>query len=155
MLFRSAATAASVTSVSVLPGSGRADVVIAVRGSVDVMDFALDGGKRVVVDITGATLGVPARMYDRVPRAAIANVRFAQFKPEVVRIVVELDAAREYSVVRGEGEVRVSIDGGAAFEPWLAQGQGGKPAATTASTTQGGGKPEPVADPVRSEEAHV
>jgi type IV pilus assembly protein PilQ len=148
------ARAASVTGVSVMPGTGRADVVIAVRGSVDVMDFALDGGKRVVVDITGATLGVPARMYDRVPRAAIANVRFAQFKPEVVRVVVELDAAREYSVVRGEGEVRLSIDGGAAFEPWLAQGQGtpqgqGKPPVATASAAQGGSKPEPAPEPAR------
>lgn len=148
------ARAASVTGVSVMPGTGRADVVIAVRGSVDVMDFALDGGKRVVVDITGATLGVPARMYDRVPRAAIANVRFAQFKAEVVRIVVELDASREYSVVRGEGEVRLSIDGGAAFQPWLAQGQGtpqgqGKPPVATASAAQGGGKPEPAPEPTR------
>ena len=129
----SAATA-SVTSLSVVPGSGRAELVISVRGDVDVMDFALDAGKRVVVDIKGATLGIPPQLYDRVQRAGISNVRFAQFKPEVVRVVIELDAVREYRVVRGEGDVRVSVEGPSEFAPWQAQGPGKPPVPDRKST---------------------
>ena len=32
-------------------------------------------------------------MYDKVSRAGITNVRLAQYKPDVVRLVLELDAA--------------------------------------------------------------
>jgi len=60
-----------------------------------------------------------------VHRAGIANIRFAQFDTETVRIVLELDRVREYSVVRGENEVRVTVDGPAEFEPWVVQGRGG------------------------------
>ncbi|MDQ8165458.1 MAG: secretin N-terminal domain-containing protein [Gemmatimonadota bacterium] len=121
-----AAAPAAVTGLSIVPGTGSAEVVIGISGDVGVMDFALDGGKRVVVDIRGATLGIPARLYDKVQRAGIANVRFAQFSAEVVRVVLELDAVREYSVVRGESDIRVTVKGPSEFEPWnvLAQGQG-------------------------------
>ena len=113
----------AVTALSVVPAEGRADVIIAVQGDVDVVDFALDNGRRVVIDIKGATLGIPARMYDKVSRAGIANVRFAQFSAEVVRVVLELDQAREYTVVHGEKDVRVSVTGPSEFQPWQAQGR--------------------------------
>ena len=121
-----AAAPAAVTGLSIVPGTGSAEVVIGISGDVGVMDFALDGGRKVVVDIRGATLGIPARLYDKVQRAGIANVRFAQFNAEVVRVVLELDAVREYSVVRGESDIRVTVKGPSEFEPWnvLGQGQG-------------------------------
>ncbi len=115
------AAPAAVTGLSIVPGTGAAEVVIGISGDVGVMDFALDGGRRVVVDIRGATLGIPARLYDKVQRAGIANVRFAQFSEEVVRVVLELDAVREYSVVRGESEVRVTVQGPSEFAPWNVQ----------------------------------
>ena len=139
--YAAAPLAAAVTTLNVVPGSGRADVVIGIQGDVDVMDFAMDGGKRVVVDIKGATLGIRPRLYDMVQRAGIANVRFAQFMPEVVRVVVELDALREYTVVRGDNEVRLSVQGPSGFAPWSAQrgtqGQQGQ---------QGQGQPPVVTD---------
>src|SRR5262245_8049149 len=100
-----APTAASVTALSVLPGTGRAEVVIGVTGDVDVMDFALDAGKRVVVDIKGATLGIKGQVYDKVQRAGISNVRYSQFSKEVVRVVLELESARQYTVVKGEKDI--------------------------------------------------
>jgi type IV pilus assembly protein PilQ len=130
--------AGSVTALSVVPASGRAEVVIGVQGDIDVMDFTLDAGRRIVVDVKGARLGIPPRMYDRVQRAGIENVRFAQFSPEVVRVVVELDVVRDYTVVRGERDVRVSIEGPSDFEPWSAQGQQGQ---------QQGARPQPPARP--------
>ena len=101
--------AGSVTALSVVPGSGHADVVIAVEGpSIEIIDFTLENPRRIVVDLKGTTLGMPARLYDKVTRGGITNVRMAQWKPEIVRVVLDLDGPREYSVVRGEHDVRVS-----------------------------------------------
>jgi type IV pilus assembly protein PilQ len=129
-----APTAASVTALSVLPGTGRAEVVIGVTGDVDVMDFALD--KRIVVDIKGATLGIKGQVYDKVQRAGISNVRYSQFSKEVVRVVLELESARQYTVVKGEKDIRVSIDGPSEFQPWsTVQGPQGRPTVTNVSVT--------------------
>lgn len=130
-----------VTALSIVPGSGHAEVVIGVRGDVDVMDFALDGGKRVVVDIKGATLGMAPRLYDGVQRAGISNIRFAQFKSDVVRIVIELNAVREYRLVRAEGEVRVLVVGPSEFAAWQVQGQGKPPVSGVATASA----PKPTA----------
>jgi len=115
-----AAEAAAVTAVRVLPGAGRADVVLSFEGAVEISDFTLEGPHRIVVDVRGATMRLRAPTYDRVPRAGIVNVRVGQFQDEVVRLVLDLDAAREYSVVRGDGEVRVSVVGPDAFPAWSA-----------------------------------
>ena len=88
----------SVTALSVVPGSGHADVVIAVEGpSIEIIDFTLESPRRVVVDLKGATLGMAAKLYDKVSRGGITNVRMAQWKPEIVRVVLDLDGPREYS----------------------------------------------------------
>jgi type IV pilus assembly protein PilQ len=111
--------AGSVTALSVVPGSGHADVVIAVEGpSIEIIDFTLENPRRIVVDLKGTTLGMPARLYDKVTRGGITNVRMAQWKPEIVRIVLDLDGPREYSVVRGEHDVRVSVNGPDDFAAW-------------------------------------
>jgi type IV pilus assembly protein PilQ len=116
----------TVTALSVVPGSGRADVVIAIDGATDVLDFTLPG-PRIVVDLRGASLGVPLRLYDKVTRGGITNVRMAQYKPDVVRIVLDLDVAREYTVVRGEHDIRISVNGPDTFAAWHV----GKPATAT------------------------
>ena len=111
--------AGSVTALSVVPGSGHADVVIAVEGpSIEIIDFTLENPRRIVVDLKGTTLGMPARLYDKVTRGGITNVRMAQWKPEIVRVVLDLDGPREYSVVRGEHDVRVSVNGPDDFAAW-------------------------------------
>ena len=111
--------AGSVTALSVVPGSGHADVVIAVEGpSIEIIDFTLESPRRVVVDLKGATLGMAARLYDKVSRGGITNVRMAQWKPEIVRVVLDLDGPREYSIVREDHDVRVSVAGPADFAAW-------------------------------------
>jgi type IV pilus assembly protein PilQ len=110
--------APTVRSVSVVPAAGRAEIVIGVDASVEVDDFALEAPYRVVVDLKGAVLSAAPR-YDRQPRGSVTNVRAAQFNPNTVRVVVELDAARSYELVRSNGEVRIAISGGSAsFSAW-------------------------------------
>ncbi len=110
--------APTVRSVSVVPAAGRAEIVIGVDASVQVDDFALEAPYRVVIDLKGAVLSMAPR-YDRQARGGVTNVRAAQFNPGTVRVVIELDAAHSYEVVRGNGEVRVTVDGGASnFSAW-------------------------------------
>ena len=113
-------TDGAVISMSVVPTAGRAEVVIGVDGAVTVQDFTLRNPDKVVVDITGATLGVPAgSSYDGVARGGILSVRYAQYKKNVVRVVLTLDQARPYSVVRGDKDVRITVAGqNAQFASW-------------------------------------
>src|SRR5688500_9233456 len=105
-------SAASVHTVSVVPASGKTEVVIGVNAAVVVRDFTLGSPNRVVIDLQGATLNMPGRTYDKVARGGITNVRYSQFRANVVRVVVELDGVHPYEVKRGDGEVRVAISGG-------------------------------------------
>lgn len=118
----------AVRGISVVPATGRAEVVIAVDGAVNVRDFTVDSPFRVVLDLRGARLGMPTDAYDRVSRGGIRNVRLSQFDATTVRVVVDLDGTRDYSVVTADGAIRVAIDGGADFAAWSSDGLA--PAAT-------------------------
>lgn len=108
----------NVFSLSVVPTSGRAHVVIGVHGAITVRDFALQHPDRIVVDITGATLGVKRGGYDRIARGGVLDVRYAQNQPNVVRVVLTLAGPRRYEVIHEPGAVRVAVEGGADFTAW-------------------------------------
>jgi type IV pilus assembly protein PilQ len=110
----------AVISLSVVPASGRAQVVIGVDGDVSVKDFVLRGPDRIVVDVTGARLDVRRNRYDRVARGGLLDVQYAQNQSNVVRIVLYVDGPRRYDVVRGKGAILVSVDGGGQFAMWRA-----------------------------------
>ncbi|HET9776744.1 MAG TPA: AMIN domain-containing protein, partial [Gemmatimonadaceae bacterium] len=102
-------SAATVRSLSVIPSSGKTEVVIGVNAAVDVQDFTLDAPARVVVDLKGATLDMAYRRYDKESRGGITNIRYSQYRPNIVRIVIEMDAKHPYEVTRTDGEIRVSV----------------------------------------------
>jgi type IV pilus assembly protein PilQ len=110
----------AVTSLSVVPASGRAELVIGVAGGVEVADFTLRSPDRIVLDVTGASLGLGARGYDRVSRGGIQDVRFSQYRKNTVRVVIYMDAPHTYEVSKQDGEVRVSVatDAAASFAGW-------------------------------------
>ena len=104
--------AVTVHSLSVVPSSGKTEVVIGVNAAVDLQDFTLDAPARVVVDLNGATLDMSHRGYDRVSRGGITNIRYSQYRPNIVRVVIEMDAKHPYKITRSNGEVRISVTGG-------------------------------------------
>ena len=110
----------AVTAVSIVPSSGRAEVVVALSGPVEIQDFVLTGPDRVVLDLTGAKLSLAAAVYDKVARAGITNLRLAQYKSDVVRLVLELDRSREYEIIRSENEIRIAVTGAEKFTAWHA-----------------------------------
>ncbi|MEO8090082.1 MAG: AMIN domain-containing protein [Gemmatimonadales bacterium] len=108
-----------VTGVSVQASPGRADIVINVRGAVEVRDFMLQGPNRLVLDVMGARLkGDASSLYDGVKRGGVLNLRYSQFQRDVVRIVLELDHAKDYHVERGTDAIRVSFGTDQSFLAW-------------------------------------
>lgn len=108
-----------VTGVSVQPSPGRADVIVNVRGAVEVRDFMLENPSRLVLDVVGARLkGSPVSLYDGVKRGGVINLRYAQFKPDVVRIVLDLDRTMDYHVERVADAIRVSFGTDQSFLAW-------------------------------------
>jgi type IV pilus assembly protein PilQ len=110
----------SVTSLSIIPASGKAEVVIGVAGGLEVRDFTLRSPDRIVLDLAGASLGMSSHGYDRVSRGGISDVRYSQFRKGTVRVVVYLDGPRSYQISRTDGEVRVAVTvpAGAQFAAW-------------------------------------
>jgi len=107
-----------VTAVSVMPSPGRAEIVVNVHGTVDVKDFMLRNPDRLVLDVVGATLSGGTSRYDGVNRGGVRNLRYNQFRPDVVRIVLELDAAKDYKVTRDGDAIRVSFGSDRTFLSW-------------------------------------
>ncbi|HEU5186154.1 MAG TPA: AMIN domain-containing protein, partial [Gemmatimonadaceae bacterium] len=149
-----------VISLSVVPMTGRAEVVIAVDGSVEVQDFTLSKPARVVLDLKGARLGMPARLYDKIQRGAIMNLRVAQYKEDVVRVVIDLDQSRDYSITRGEDAIRVSIDAEAGrFNAWHATREAATPQRRIEPARAAKPSPKPVvlrdAPPASSQQPRI
>jgi len=142
----------SVHSVSVVPSSGKTDVVIGVNASVDVQDFTLDSPARVVVDLKGATLGMAHHSYDRVARGGITNIRYSQFSANVVRVVIEMDAKHPYEVKRGDREVRVAVTGGKTddYSSWSSLKEGYVAAPTPPAAHVARRTPAPASQPART-----
>ena len=116
-------SASSVTALSIIPGSGRADVLVSVSGPVQVQDFTVPSPHRIVLDFTGARLMPLARAYDRVARGGISNIRLAQYRSDVVRVVLDLDREREYTVTREGGTIRISLASDEQFAAWHSTGR--------------------------------
>ena len=108
-----------VKAVSVLPAPGRVEIVIDLRGAVEVQDFTLASPARLVIDLQSARLAAPAALYDGQNRGGIKNVRYAQFRPGVVRVVIDLDVLKDYQIEKRDGQVRVKIGADrTAFGAW-------------------------------------
>jgi type IV pilus assembly protein PilQ len=98
-----------VRAVSVAPAAGKVEIVIDLRGAVDVQDFTLRSPARLVVDLLGARLGAPLTLYDGQNRGGVKNVRYGQFRPTVVRVVIDLDALKDYEIQKVDGQIRIQI----------------------------------------------
>jgi len=138
-----------VTGVSVQPAPGRAEVVIAVRGAVEVKDFVLRNPDRLVLDVSGAQLSAANVRYDGVVRGGVRNIRYSQYQPDVVRVVVDFDALKDYSVDRDGEAIRVSFGSERTFLSWSSD-VAPIPAAPAASVLAALPEPAAEAPPVRA-----
>ncbi|MEN8374665.1 MAG: secretin N-terminal domain-containing protein [Gemmatimonadota bacterium] len=111
--------AVDVRGLRILSAGDRTVVEIDVDGPADPADYLLHGPARLVVDVPGARHALPAYRFPGIDRGGVLGVRTSQFKPDVVRVVIELQAAVEYAVERREGLIRLSFaNPGAEFDAW-------------------------------------
>jgi type IV pilus assembly protein PilQ len=107
-----------VTAVSIVPTPGHAEIVIALDGAAEVRDFMLRGPDRLVIDVVGATLHRSGTAYDGIQRGGIKDIRYSQFRPDVVRIAIYLDGARDYRLEKSSDAVRVRFGADQSFLAW-------------------------------------
>jgi len=127
--------AGELTAVRITSAPGRVDFVMQVQGAVRVSDFYLADPDRLVLDVAGATLrNGQVKLYDGVTRGGITNVRYSQFKPGVVRIVLDLQAPRPYSIEQQGDLIRVSFSGESPnFQAWASDAGHGPRMVTAAA----------------------
>src|SRR6185295_14807580 len=144
-----------VTAVSLAPAAGKTELVVAVKGAVDVRDFLLTSPDRLVLDVVGATLGsTTASLYDGVKRGTVLNLRYSQFRPDVVRIVVDLDGPQTYKVDRTGDAIRVSFDAGDKFQSWSSKDHPASAELADATDSAQDAAPAPAA-PARKPEVAI
>ncbi|HEX5971782.1 MAG TPA: AMIN domain-containing protein [Gemmatimonadaceae bacterium] len=138
--------AGEVSALSVVPASGRAELVVGVTGATHVSEFTLASPSRIVVDIDGVSSALPTSGYDKAARGGISDVRWSQFRKGTVRVVVYLDHERQYRIWRTANEVHVSIatEPGAQITPWHI-GAGKAPMIASAPTPTKSAAPTTVA----------
>jgi type IV pilus assembly protein PilQ len=107
-----------VLSVAVSSVPGAAEIRIGIRGAVEVKDFLLTGPDRLVLDLVGARLTGALALYDGVDRAGIRNIRYAQFSPTIVRVVIDLAGPKDYSLESSEAGVRIRFGAERSFLAW-------------------------------------
>lgn len=107
-----------VTAISVLPSLGSVVVVVDVQGAVNVKDFTLSNPARLVVDVEGARLKIPGVLYDGAIRGGIVHIRYSQFRPDVVRIVLELESLRDYQLEYVDDTIRIAFSTDHQFAAW-------------------------------------
>ena len=150
-----AARDGEVRAVSVLPAARSVEVVIDLQGAVEVQDFTLASPARLVIDLQGARLAAPAVLYDGQNRGGIRNIRYAQFRPGVVRVVIDLDVLKDYQIERRAGQVRAKIGTErTAFAAWSSQSAASVPevanTAAPAPAPSRGGQAARVVTPAAS-----
>ena len=116
-----------VLGVAVAPASAGADIVLAIDSSVTLKHFTLDSPSRIVIDLGGATLAIRSN-YDGKARGPVRNLRLSQYRADTVRLVIDLDGSRSYTVVREGGQVRIALRAPAvAFARWGSTNTAGEP----------------------------
>lgn len=108
-----------VQGLSVVSAGDRTHVIIETDGEVTVEHQILTSPPRIVVDLAGADFDLPQNRFLDINRGGVLALRSSQFQPGVVRVVVDLAEAVDYTVDRGEGVVRVSFrNPGGPFAAW-------------------------------------
>ena len=109
----------TVTRIGVVPSGERTEVVISVEGEPRYFDFTMEGPDRIVLDIMGGQHTLPREDYPGIDRGGVRAVLVEQSSDQVVRIVIELEEGLGYEVVRGDGELTVSLPNAKGpFAPW-------------------------------------
>ena len=126
-------TRGRVRGIVVAPATAGAEIMLAIDSSVASTHFTLENPSRIVVDLGGANLVIRSN-YDGKPRGPVRNLHLSQYRADTVRLVIFLDGARSYMVMREGGQVRIALNAPAvAFARWGSTSIGGEPSSQVAT----------------------
>ncbi|MES3036104.1 MAG: AMIN domain-containing protein [Gemmatimonadota bacterium] len=113
-----AAAQALVQGVRVESNTTGTVVAVTLTDSVARSAFTLAGPNRIVLDLPGTTLGsLGGRAYDGQARGPVQNIRMAQYRPDIVRVVIDVDGSAKYNL-SGGNVVRIAMAGGRDVASW-------------------------------------
>jgi len=99
-------TAAIISSVAITQEPQRAAIRVEGAGRLDVHASRMQNPERLVLDFSGARLGVQKTAIPGVS-APVRGVRIGQFRPDVARVVVDLTAETPFQISHENGAVVV------------------------------------------------
>ncbi len=108
-----------VTGLSVVPNLNRTEILVSVDGSVSYRAFTLETPARIVVDLLNAKHALSQEDFLDIDRGGVLSVRTSQYAEDIVRVVVDLEAMTEYTVLESSGAVRILLNNRVGdFDPW-------------------------------------
>jgi type IV pilus assembly protein PilQ len=93
------ATASVISSVAITQGAQRSSVRVEGEGRLDAHAARMQNPDRVVLDFAGTRLAVQKTMIPGVS-APVRGVRLGQFRPDTVRVVIDLSETTPYQISR-------------------------------------------------------
>ncbi|MBS1866836.1 MAG: AMIN domain-containing protein, partial [Acidobacteria bacterium] len=103
------ATASVISSVAITQGAQRSSVRVEGEGRLDARAARMQNPDRLVLDFAGTRLAVQKTAIPGVS-APVRGVRLGQFRPDVVRVVIDLSETAPYQISRDGNAVVVYFD---------------------------------------------
>jgi type IV pilus assembly protein PilQ len=103
------ATASVISSVAITQGAQRASVRVEGEGRLDARAARMQNPDRLVLDFAGTRLAVQKTAIPGVS-APVRGVRLGQFRPDVVRVVIDLSDTAPYQISRDGNALVVYFD---------------------------------------------
>ena len=103
------ATASVISSVAITQGAQRSSVRVEGEGRLDARMSRMQNPERLVLDFSGTRLAVTKTMIPGVS-APVRGVRLGQYRPDVVRVVIDLSETTPYQIARDGNALVVFFD---------------------------------------------
>jgi N-acetylmuramoyl-L-alanine amidase len=106
------AAAESLTDVRSWSLDGSTRVALELSGPVKFRYRSLPDPERIFIDLTGARLGLPGKGMRVIPVTSelVRQIRAAQTRPEVIRVVLDLGGPADYEVTQLTNPTRVMVE---------------------------------------------
>jgi len=109
----------AVQEVRIAQVGGETEIVVVTSGEVTFRDFALEEPPRLILDLSGAEVGLPNSSYDAIRRGGVMRIRSSWFRPGVLRLVFDMSEVSAYDVRIEAGQLRITFPNpGEEFEAW-------------------------------------
>ncbi len=97
----------TLTDITIKPVGDATEVVIRGTDLLKYNDFSLSSPPRVVIDLLDTWNHLPRKTYSNLNRGGVRSIRTSQYKDDVSRVVLDVSKEVIYSIIPGEGELKV------------------------------------------------